>query len=597
MPVKPKRVTTAADDLYEIVRQKKEIAFKDAARILKVPVPTIEAWSTFLEEDGLLSIKYKFTTPYVTLPSPKKQAKQADRIRPLFQEKLEEVEIRSEMENAEALLKKSSQKRAQGEFGLLERNSNELFDKMSKVVEFISSRADIAPQIKARLADQLKEVSSKTAEASKLVSASKFDEASTAFSHVQERLQQLLEESKKHYEDIQQEKGVDEKSMGKLLESTYALLEEGKLEEAQANYSKIKKLFAIFSQKFVSEKSQMQGSILKLNRDLAVQSTKIKEQRIAAGSQDIGRMLRITNKKISQKRFAEAAAYYNQIKNIYAGLPDGFIREKHALKEQILKVFSKLANERERRLAEKFSSRSRQISKLLGEGNKYVFENSIPLAVQTYKSVSGLFSELPRGFLRQKSELHERIILFHQALEQKLEASKEEDMRTKSQQILSMLKEMQQLTNQGSYGQAEQTYYRINSVFRSLPAGFLHGKTKLQQEIIANYEALMASQDKKTSTSFSSDITELAAMVQRADENVKAGNYEQANALYQKIKAAYVKLRPVDMRQRDAIRNRILLLYKHILQSKEPDVHQMIEGLRTKSRARVRMPAQVLGSG
>jgi len=51
MPPKPKSVTTAADQLYDLLQKEKEIAFKDAAKRFNVPVKTIEAWATFLEED------------------------------------------------------------------------------------------------------------------------------------------------------------------------------------------------------------------------------------------------------------------------------------------------------------------------------------------------------------------------------------------------------------------------------------------------------------------------------------------------------------------------------------------------------------------
>ena len=102
MPPKPKRITTAADKLYDLVKDKHEISFKDAAQELKVPIQTIEAWATFLEEDELLSIKYKLTTPYLILPTFDKKKAKGKEIKPLFQEKIADMEIKKEMNKGQA---------------------------------------------------------------------------------------------------------------------------------------------------------------------------------------------------------------------------------------------------------------------------------------------------------------------------------------------------------------------------------------------------------------------------------------------------------------------------------------------------------------
>ena len=60
----PKTVKTEVDSLLEFVRNKKEVSFEEAARFFTLPLATIEAWASFLEEEGMVSIKYKFTTPY-----------------------------------------------------------------------------------------------------------------------------------------------------------------------------------------------------------------------------------------------------------------------------------------------------------------------------------------------------------------------------------------------------------------------------------------------------------------------------------------------------------------------------------------------------
>lgn len=56
---------TSADDLYEIVKSRKKISVEDAAKLLKMPVNTVQALVNFFVEEKIFGIEYKFTTPYI----------------------------------------------------------------------------------------------------------------------------------------------------------------------------------------------------------------------------------------------------------------------------------------------------------------------------------------------------------------------------------------------------------------------------------------------------------------------------------------------------------------------------------------------------
>ena len=60
-------IKTRADELVKLVKRMGEISFEDAAKQLSVSPSTIEAWANFLEEEKILSIKYNFTTPFLTV--------------------------------------------------------------------------------------------------------------------------------------------------------------------------------------------------------------------------------------------------------------------------------------------------------------------------------------------------------------------------------------------------------------------------------------------------------------------------------------------------------------------------------------------------
>jgi len=65
MEMEESLIETGVDKLVELVKAKKKISFSDAANQLGVAKQVIEEWADFLEEEGVISIDYTFTVPYL----------------------------------------------------------------------------------------------------------------------------------------------------------------------------------------------------------------------------------------------------------------------------------------------------------------------------------------------------------------------------------------------------------------------------------------------------------------------------------------------------------------------------------------------------
>jgi hypothetical protein len=63
---------TDVDTFLELVKKYKKVSLLDAAKEMQVPIQTIQLWSDFLVEEGIVGIEYKFTTPYVFIQEEKK---------------------------------------------------------------------------------------------------------------------------------------------------------------------------------------------------------------------------------------------------------------------------------------------------------------------------------------------------------------------------------------------------------------------------------------------------------------------------------------------------------------------------------------------
>jgi hypothetical protein len=58
-------ILTGVDVLLDYVKKKGKVTVKDAAKIIGYPVSVIEDWANILEEEGLISIEYKFTKTFL----------------------------------------------------------------------------------------------------------------------------------------------------------------------------------------------------------------------------------------------------------------------------------------------------------------------------------------------------------------------------------------------------------------------------------------------------------------------------------------------------------------------------------------------------
>lgn len=63
---------TEVDAFLELVKKNKKLSLIEAAKEMRVPVQTVQLWTDFLVEEGIVGIEYKFTTPYVFMQEEKK---------------------------------------------------------------------------------------------------------------------------------------------------------------------------------------------------------------------------------------------------------------------------------------------------------------------------------------------------------------------------------------------------------------------------------------------------------------------------------------------------------------------------------------------
>ena len=64
---------TGVDKLVRLIKEKKRISVSQAAKELGVSQVVVEEWADFLEEDDIISMDYKFATPWLVDKKLKKE--------------------------------------------------------------------------------------------------------------------------------------------------------------------------------------------------------------------------------------------------------------------------------------------------------------------------------------------------------------------------------------------------------------------------------------------------------------------------------------------------------------------------------------------
>jgi len=65
MEIESSVIETGVDKLVSLVKERGRIALQDAAKELGVSMTVIQEWVDFLEEEGIISVEYKLTKPYL----------------------------------------------------------------------------------------------------------------------------------------------------------------------------------------------------------------------------------------------------------------------------------------------------------------------------------------------------------------------------------------------------------------------------------------------------------------------------------------------------------------------------------------------------
>ncbi len=239
MEIESSVIETGVDKLVNIVKERGRIALADAAKELGVSVTVIQEWVDFLEEEGIISVEYKLTKPYLverklTRKEVEAKAKEFEGKKDAFVRKAE-VSLNFLEKQAEEL------KKVKTEFDILK---NELGMELDGVREDLKELERY---------QQLKEELQKQVEEQKNESKSRIEELTQAVLREQKKYQELVSDIKKEKEELS-----NERSYAKSLAESERILNQRLLQ--------LKNMVSLMEKKVLEEDTSIKNSELHIER-------------------------------------------------------------------------------------------------------------------------------------------------------------------------------------------------------------------------------------------------------------------------------------------------------------------------------------------
>ncbi len=573
MTIKPQKIDTAADLLMTLLQNVKEISLADAAKTLGVPVATLENWSTFLEEEQLLQIKYKFTTPYLSLVNKDKKAPHFEN----FERKLPPDEINEEIQKIDESMGKIEDEVKRGDFSTVKG----LVGSMFMSIRTLKDNIKLDPSQKVSFEKKINEIESLIEKANSYTETSRFDLANKLYTEADEEIKTITLAMKRAYFESKKEpeRFNDPKQ---ILDKAYSLMKEGKTDESRETYEKLKDVYNSLPGEFAERRSEMERSLVKLNKDLSMTMDRQSVQSMKQGIKKINDLVKNARDATNKNDFEKAEEIYYEIKKSFESLPEGFIKERRDLESQILGLFETISIKRKELITKAINSKISEVKVLIKSINDGITAGRIEESIKHYAKAKKVFEELPAEFINERLFIHQLLLPAYQNLYRLYISKSQREIKEKLESVKKMLDTMKAQSDANNIKAAEETYEGVKAEFSKMPAGFVNEKIDLQNAIIDTYQYMLSKSENQAHKILLERSLDIQKLVNEGCSYIKSGKVELAEEIYKHAVNAYNNLPPGFVYEKAVMRQKILNLYREVmlnsdvklLKANHPDVNE-----------------------
>jgi len=606
----PETVRTQVDSLAELIKKKKEISFEDAAKKLKLPKATIESWATFLEEEGIISIKYKFTTPFFIYKELKKELITPDMV-PFI--KVDEVS--KLLKEVPILLK--------------EKKFNKAKQIQEKIREILINLPDEFKSEHSDLVSNISEIEKKmnTVIMDFMAKGANYEQKLNEYNYIDKefgdrvkKLKNIALQTKKALEKpgelpVYEEKAIETEDVRQMLGRVDYLLNKIKECETEEDYDKINALFSELNPRMKGLRNRLKSEIGmekslddRLNKELDLADIlfarikgNMKKNDVELARKDIIKAYnlltqiyfllktifdeeKLIEKKeiikaelnyiepffkkayeyMKENKFESAKHIYTQIEEKYLGLPAEFIEKRKALKIDLIKLNRDLAIGMTELTEKQLKSKMAAINKLAKDTLNFINRNDVYSATKVYERIEQIYKDFPQGYLDEKTKLQYRVLELQEKLISKKRMLFFIDLQKKTKDIHSCLNKIQNLLANRKINESINLYQKVRKIFATLPQGFLPEKTDLQNRILDTYRQILYNKTNVKMHEVLEKSKQIDRLLKTIHGFVAKNDIASANKVYNEVEQVYKDLPDGFLIEKSELQNRILKISEEI---------------------------------
>ena len=270
---------------------------------------------------------------------------------------------------------------------------------------------------------------------------------------------------------------------------------------------------------------------------------------------------------LSQGKVTEAKELYRQIHELYDALPTTYLATKKEIEQDLVKLNTELTIIVDRNAAAKVTENKAKIEGLLDQGQKLLKSNEIKTAIKTYNEIKSLYRSLPLGFVKEKTELAEKVLTFYEQLTLANRESSKKEFTAKYAEVNTLIDNLRSAMNVHKLSEATKLYNKAKEKYSELPHGFYEEKLGLQERLITIYRDITVSK-RTISVSESREKSDaIDRFIDQINDCLSKNELEKAVLLYKEVRALYVGM-PQGFQEQNEIHDNIIKTYKRLIKAK-----------------------------
>ncbi len=558
MPLEKEYITTEADRLLALLQQRREISIEEAAKVLTMSVRTVESYANFFEEEGLIGINYKFTTPFLTIKEVKTTAPEIKFTLEPEKKSVGGIFLRRIGEDFNIL----KLKLRSGELYLLKEKYPEMIKNLREILK--GSESGLSVKNTNELQFKLNEVNVKLDEAIRSLNEDKADVARSNFFFIEQELARVFEQMQGGTPAASALSLPEPTRVGSdlspLIEEIKAAAGRGDFEKGERLLKQLQQAYKSMPQEYREREERMKQDLEVLERDFSIGQADHLSKEMEDKSTRIHHFLAIANKALERGQLSEAIVQFNRIKELYLGLPKGFVQERIGLNREIIGLFRSISAARSATLDDSFVTISTNMEQKLTEIREHLAQNKFNDAIQAYNEAVELFGKLPDIKAPVKNNLKNYLLLIFE----RLSAAKEEFFAKNLKDIIAEIyRELGRAVmclEHKDFKTANLHYAAALTTYKTIPRGYTESLLPVHERLMEFYQRFSLGLEQESSSEFQAISAEINSEIERLTKLIQGKAYEESLGLYQRIMIMYNRLPGGFIKEKAAMRKQLTVL-------------------------------------